>query len=47
MFDFIRNDNHLGKQTGNKVAFMCSNTVLYTLVQWACWISGQIGEYEA
>lgn len=24
------------------MAFLCSNTALYTLMQWACWFSGQI-----
>lgn len=27
-----------------KVAFLCPNTAVYSVVQWACWISGQIGE---
>lgn len=31
-----------GIGTSNKVAFLCSNSAVYILVQWACWIAGQI-----
>lgn len=28
-----------------KVAFLCSNSAVYSVVQWACWISGQTGKH--
>lgn len=31
-----------GIGTCNKVAFLCSNSAVYILIQWACWIAGQI-----
>lgn len=27
-----------------KVAFLCPNSAVYSVVQWACWISGQTGK---
>jgi hypothetical protein len=27
-----------------RVAFLCPNDASYVIVQWACWMSGQIGE---
>lgn len=38
----IQISNLCGSASNSKVAFLCSNTALYTLVQWACWFSGQI-----
>lgn len=31
-----------GCGTSNRVAFSCSNSAVYILIQWACWIAGQI-----
>lgn len=33
-----------GDGNNAKVAFLCPNTAIYSIVQWACWISGQIGK---
>lgn len=31
----------LSSEQSTKVAFLCSNSAVYTVVQWACWISGK------
>ncbi|KAG4070731.1 hypothetical protein HA402_005590 [Bradysia odoriphaga] len=31
-----------GSASQCKIAFLCPNSALYTLVQWACWMSGHI-----
>lgn len=33
----------LGEASQERVAFMMPNDGAYVIVQWACWISGQIG----
>lgn len=30
-------------KTGERVVFLCPNDATYIVTQWACWISGQIG----
>lgn len=35
----------LGSASQCKIAFLCPNSALYTLIQWACWMSGHIGMY--
>nr|CAD7424207.1 unnamed protein product [Timema monikensis] len=35
---------HLNGNTQERVAFLCPNNASYLIAQWACWISGQIGE---
>lgn len=37
----------LGEANETKVALLCSNSALYSVIQWACWISGQIGELNS
>lgn len=33
-----------GEQNRNRnIAFLCPNTAVYSVVQWACWISGHTG----
>lgn len=34
-----------GSGSNARVVFLCPNNALYTLVQWSCWFSGQIGQY--
>lgn len=34
---------YLGAGKNSKVAFLCPNSAVYSVVQWGCWISGQIG----
>lgn len=31
-----------GFGTNKKIAFLCTNSAVYILIQWACWIAGQI-----
>ncbi|KAJ8870097.1 hypothetical protein PR048_029109 [Dryococelus australis] len=35
----------LGGRRNERVAFLCPNDASYLIAQWACWMSGQIGEY--
>lgn len=36
--------NLCGSGSSSRVAFLCDNSALYTVIQWACWFSGQIGK---
>lgn len=31
-----------GYGTNQRIAFLCTNSAVYILIQWACWIAGQI-----
>lgn len=39
----IQLSNLLGSGSSSRVAFLCNNSAVYTVVQWSCWFSGQIG----
>lgn len=32
-------------KTQERVAFLCPNNASYVIAQWACWMSGQIGNF--
>lgn len=34
--------NFCGSGANQRVAFLCPNDAIYLIVQWACWISGQV-----
>lgn len=36
-------EEKIGNKRQQKVAFLCPNDVSYVLTQWACWITGNIG----
>ena len=38
--------NSLEGKRQERVAFLCPNDASYLIVQWACWMSGQIGKYN-
>jgi hypothetical protein len=38
--------NYLNGKKQERVAFLCPNDASYIIVQWACWMSGQIGNVE-
>lgn len=35
---------HFEGKTQERVAFLCPNDASYLIIQWACWMSGQIGK---
>jgi malonyl-CoA/methylmalonyl-CoA synthetase len=36
--------SYLSGKKQERVAFLCPNDASYIIVQWACWMSGQIGK---
>lgn len=36
--------NLCGSGSSSRVAFLSNNSAIFTVVQWACWFSGQIGK---
>ncbi|KAH8411564.1 hypothetical protein KR215_006669 [Drosophila sulfurigaster] len=38
----IQISNFCGNASQSNVAFLCSNNALWIVIQWACWISGQV-----
>lgn len=36
--------SYLDGKKQERVAFLCPNDASYVIVQWACWMSGQIGK---
>ncbi|XP_034118443.1 malonate--CoA ligase ACSF3, mitochondrial [Drosophila albomicans] len=38
----IQISNFCGSASQSNVAFLCSNNALWIVIQWACWISGQV-----
>lgn len=39
--------DHSGKQTNSRITYLCPNDVSNILMQWASWISGQVGKLIA
>lgn len=35
--------NLCGSGSSSRIVFLSDNSALYTVIQWACWFSGQIG----
>lgn len=42
-FSSIFNHSFSGQQSNARVAYLCDNNALHTVIQWACWFSGQVG----